>query len=688
HGIQDHGGAATVFPQSIGMASTWDPALIHQEADAISTEARGIHNDYVNSHNGNSGEHHGLSFYSPNINITRDPRWGRAQETYGEDPFLISQMAVAFIHGLQGDDPHYYKTIACAKHYAVHDGPESDRRFFNAKPPERDLYETYLPAFEAAVKEGHVGSAMGAYSSLYGIPDCANEFLLTDLLRKQWGFDGFVTSDGGAIWDIWGEHEYMKTPEEITAAAVKAGCDLCSGVVPRNPAAVVGNPANWSKDNPRRTRGGACFYVLPSALKEGLISEKDIDLAVTRELTANFRLGMYDPPSMVPWSNLSTADVDTPEHRALALKVSDESIVLLKNDGLLPLDPDKIKRIAVIGPNADIEDVLDGSYHGKSSKYTTILAGIKQAVGKEVNVEYQAGCPVVVKTDGSDAPNSSMADQAVAAAKSADVVIYVGGINPSLENEEQHNAPREYDGFYRGDRTTIELPAVQENLIKALAATGKPMIFINCSGSAMAMPWEAEHLSAIMQAWYSGQDGGQAVADVLFGNVNPSGKLPITFYRSTHDLPSIENYSMKNRTYRYFTGKPLFAFGHGLSYTHFEYADANMKGSSFTSKDSIQLSFTIKNAGKRDGDEIAQVYYRHLDSALPQAQLALCGFTRTTLAAGKSTMITLDVPAERFRYWNPDKKQYVVEPGHYELLIGAASDDIRLKVPVRIAAPE
>ncbi len=675
HGVGD-AGVATVFPQAIGMAATWDVPLIQQEADVISIEARAKHNDYVAKHDGNTGEHFGLNFYSPNINIVRDPRWGRAQETYGEDPFLTAQLGVAFIRGLQGDDPKYVKALACAKHYAVHSGPEALRHEFDARPSERELYETYLPAFEAAVRDGQVGSVMGAYSSLDGVPCCANKFLLTDLLREQWGFDGVVFSDGGAIGDIWAAHKFVATPEAAAAAAVKAGCDVSSGGMAR--------PGKSGRITNNGLKGGSAFSVLPAAVAQGLISEAEIDIAVTRELTARFRLGLFDPPAMVPWSNIRIEQNDTPEHRALALKVAEESIVLLKNDGLLPLNRSKLKRIAVIGPNADSTNALYGNYNGVASHPVTILEGIRQIAGTAVDVTYARGCPLALKKDASNQPALQMTAQAIALAKAADVILFVGGLDATLEKEEGNSRQDVYDGFSRGDRTRIELPAPPEELLKALAATGKPVVFVNCSGSAIAMPWEAKHLPAIVQAWYPGEQGGRAVAEVLFGNVNPAGRLPVTFYRATTDLPPFEDYSMSNRTYRYFSGKPLFAFGHGLSFTQFHYSDARLNAASFHPTDVLKLSFKLRNTGHRDGDEVAQVYFRHVKSAVPQARLALCGFTRIHLAKGQSAAVTINVPARDFRFWDPAQKQYVVETGDYELLIGGASDEVRLRVPVKI----
>jgi beta-glucosidase len=656
HGV-GRAGTATVFPQAIGMAATWDVPLIHQEADAIATEARAKHNDYVLKHNGDSAQYYGLTFWTPNINIFRDPRWGRGQETYGEDPFLTSRIGVAFIKGLQGDDPNYLKAMAGAKHFAVHSGPESERHTFDATPPERDFYETYLPQFEAAVREGHVGGVMGAYNSVYGKPACANPLLLMEILREQWDFDGYITSDCGAINDIFVNHKFASTPEAAAADAVKAGDDLCCG---------------------------ADFDSLAGAVKTNLISEKEIDTAVGRLLTARFRLGMFDPPVKVPFAQISLSQNDTPEHEALALHVARESIVLLKNNGALPLDRDKIKSIAVIGANADSVPVLLGNYNGTPSHPVTILQGIKDACGTNIQVTYEPGCPLALQKGG-EIVSAENRTRAIRAALSSEVVIYIGGISPQLEGEEMKV---NYDGFSGGDRTQIELPAVQDDLLQALQLTGKPIVFVNCSGSAMAMPWEAENLPAILQAWYPGEQGGRAVADILFGDENPAGRLPVTFYRATSDLPAFDDYSMSNRTYRYFNGTPLFAFGHGLSYTKFEYSNAQLSTANSDVNGTVKISFTVKNSGARDGDEVAQIYFRHVNSALPQPKEALCAFTRIHLAAGQSAHLTLAVPSERFRYWDTAKKQYAIETGDYELLLAAASDDIRARVPLKAVAAQ
>ncbi|MGO9476373.1 MAG: glycoside hydrolase family 3 C-terminal domain-containing protein [Limisphaerales bacterium] len=658
HGVANNG-IATVFPEPVGMASTWNLELLHQEGNVIGIEGRAKFNNYTTKHNGDSKWWYGLTFWTPNINIFRDPRWGRGQETYGEDPYLTGTIGVEFIKGIQGDDPNYMLAMACAKHYAVHSGPEAERHSFDATPSERDLFETYLPQFERVVREGKVAGVMGAYNAVNGVPCCASTFLLDDLLRKQWGFEGYVVSDCDAIHDIWGrqQHHFVNTPEEAAAVAVKAGCNLCCG---------------------------GDYNALVRAVQKGLITEKEIDQALYYTLWTRFRLGLFDPAGKVPYSKITINDNDTPEHRQVALEVARQSLVLLKNDGILPLNRARIKRIAVIGPNGNSKSMLYGNYHGSASHPISILNGIKQLAGTNIEVTFAQGCPITTQTDRGIAawsrqdnettrPLPELNAEALSHATNADLIIYVGGITPAQEGE-------------MFDRDSIELPEVQEKLVQALQATGKPLIMINCSGSAIALPWEDEHLPAILQAWYPGEEGGRAVGEVLFGDVNPSGHLPLTFYRATADLPSFTDYSMSNRTYRYFNGTPLFAFGHGLSYTKFDFKSGKLESKKIPVAGTAKVTFTLKNTGKRDGDEVAQVYFRHVNSAVPQPKLALCGFTRVHLKHGESSQVTVEVPAQRLRYWDTLKKQYVVEPGDYEFLIGAASDDIRLRLPMTITA--
>jgi beta-glucosidase len=658
HGVANNG-IATVFPEPIGMASTWNPELLHQEGKVIGLEGRAKFNDYITRHNGDAKWWTGLTFWTPNINIFRDPRWGRGQETYGEDPYLTSEIGIEFVKGIQGDDPNYMLAMACAKHYAVHSGPEPDRHRFNAQASERDIFETYLPQFERVVREGKVAGVMGAYNAVNGVPCCASSFLLDDLLRKQWGFDGYVVSDCGAIGDIWGrgQHHYVATPEEAAAVAVKAGCDLCCG---------------------------GDYNALVRAAQQGLITEKELDVALYHTLWTRFRLGLFDPPEKCPYTKITIKESDTPGHRLVALEVARQSLVLLKNDGILPIDRSKLRRIAVIGPNGNSTSMLYGNYHGSASRPISILTGIKQLAGTNIEVTFAQGCPITTKTDRGIAawsrqdndttrPLPELNTEAFRNATNADLIIYVGGLTPAQEGE-------------MFDRDSIELPEVQEKLVQELHATGKPVVMVNCSGSAIALPWENEHLPAILQAWYPGEEGGRAVGEVLFGDVNPSGHLPVTFYRATADLSSFTEYSMTNRTYRYFTGTPLFAFGHGLSYTKFDFKSGKLASNIIPADGTAKVKFMVKNSGNRDGDEVAQVYFRHVNSVVPQPKLALCGFTRVQLKHGETRQVTVEVPAQRLRYWDTQKKQYVVEPGDYEFLIGAASDDIQLRLPMTITA--
>jgi beta-glucosidase len=656
HGVANNG-VATVFPEPVGMASTWNPELMRKEGTVVGIEGRAKHNDYANQNNGDSKWWTGLTFWTPNVNIFRDPRWGRGQETYGEDPYLTGAMSTEFVKGMQGDDPTYILSMACAKHYAVHSGPERDRNSFNAQPTERELYEIYLPQFEAVVRNGKVAGVMGAYNSLYGVPCCASTFLLEDLLRKQWGFEGYIVSDCDAIRDFYSPraHNYVKTPEEAAAAAVKAGCNLCCG---------------------------GDYNALVRSVQQELVSEKEINEALYYTLWTRFKLGMFDPQDKMPYAKYTIKDNDTPEHSQVALEVARQSIVLLKNDGILPLNRSKYKLIAVIGPNGNCKSMLEGNYHGSASHPISILDGIKQLAGSDIEVTFALGSPNTTargqapwsqQDNTTNRPLDELKAEALEQAAKADLIIYAGGLTPAQEGE-------------NFDRTSIELPECQQTLIKALYETSKPMVMVNCSGSAMALLWESENLPAILQAWYPGQNGGQAVAEVLFGEINPSGHLPLTFYKATSDLPDFSDYSMANRTYRYFSGTPLYAFGHGLCYTNFDYKSGKLKSKKIDSKNTIKVTFTVKNSGKRDGDDVAQVYFRHVDSSVPQPKLALCGFTRLSLKHSKSQKVTIEIPAERLRYWDTEKKQYLVEPGKYEILVGAASDDIRLKLPLTITS--
>ena len=651
HGVANNH-FATVFPEPIGAAASWNPELFHREGTIIGIEGRAKFNDYANSHNGDSKWWAGLTYWTPNVNIFRDPRWGRGQETYGEDPYLTAEIGIEFVKGIQGDNPDYMLAMACAKHYAVHSGPEPDRHRFNAVISERDLYDTYLPQFERLVREGKVAGVMSAYNAINGVPASASPFLLTELLRQRWGFEGYVVSDCDAIRDIYGEkqHHYVKTAEEAAAIAVKAGCNLCCG---------------------------GDYNALVRAVQQGLISEKEIDEALYHTLWTRFRLGLFDPAEKVPFSKYSLKDNDLPAHGQVALELARQSIVLLKNNGVLPLDRTKLKQIAVIGPNADSKSMLEGNYHGTASQPISILDGIKRSVGVEIKVAYAMGCPITTKPgtapwSGQDnttkRPVAELKAEALDVAAQADVIVYVGGITPAQEGE----------SF---DRDSIELPEEQADLIKALHATGKPVILVNCSGSAMALTWEDEHLPALVQAWYPGQSGGRAVAEVLFGDINPSGHLPVTFYRATTDLPSFSDYSMKNRTYRYFNGQPLYAFGHGLSYTKFDYANLRVAAAG---EGALTVTIDITNSGLRDGDDVVQLYATPPAASQPQENRALCGFRRVHLQAGEKQTISITVPVVALRRWNVEKKDYAIPSGEWTLAAGASSADLRQTASVKL----
>ncbi len=751
HGVA-RAGLATVFPQAIGLASTFDAPLLHNIAAIISTEARAKYNDAI-AH-GNHGRYYGLTFWSPNINIFRDPRWGRGQETYGEDPYLTGRLAIAFITGLQGDDPHYFKVIATAKHYAVHSGPEPSRHEFNVDPSRTDLEQTYLPAFRAAVVEGKADSVMCAYNSVDGIPACANADLLTKQLRQDWGFQGYIVSDCGAIGDISGGHHYKKTLAEASAVAVLAGTDLSCGTE---------------------------YRTLPEAVQQGLIKESDIDRALIRLFTARFRLGMFDPPERVPFSSIGLDQLDSPAHRQAALDAARESLVLLKNNGVLPFGPN-VHNIAVIGPGANDPDAMLGNYNGFPSHIVTPLEGIEAQFGDAVHfaqgsmytTQSSALVPPSVLTDpeghtglyaeyfttadlsgpaavhrtepqvyflrdmhdpalvqalpaeafsarwtgnlkvarsgayqlgflrlrcgdckGTDAarlyvgdnlvaedkvptrwnprptqgtisleagrtypvrleysqhggaggieliwtpPADALLDEAAEVTRASDAAVVFVGLNSDLEGEEMHN---NIPGFLGGDRTSISLPEPQQKLLTALEATGKPLVVVLMSGSAVELNDAQQHASAILAAWYGGQSGGVAVARALAGLDNPAGRLPVTFYHSLNQLPPFDDYSMKGRTYRYLSSDPLYPFGYGLSYSMFSYSVLKIRR---TSRGSIEASAMVTNHSGRAGDEVAQLYVSGPQG--PDAPYReLKGFERLHLAPGETRTVTFMIQA-------------------------------------------
>ena len=644
HGVA-RSGLATSFPQAIGLAATWDDSLIFRMATVISDEARAKHHEYARQ--ASRARYQGLTFWSPNINLFRDPRWGRGQETYGEDPFLTGRLAVQFIRGMQGDDPRYLKTVATVKHFAVHSGPEPERHTFDAVVSERDLRESYLPHFAAGIREGHAYSLMCAYNRVDGSPACGSDLLLKDILRGEWGFSGYIVSDCGAINDISERHKVAPTAAAAAALAVKAGTDLECGRVYAN---------------------------LVDAVNQGLITEQAIDSAVKRLFLARFRLGMFDAPERVRWAQIPISVLDQPAHRALARQVARESIVLLKNAGsLLPLHK-ALGTIAVIGPNADDWRMLLGNYEGQPADPITPLRGIREAVSGNTRVLYARGSDLT-------APAESLEAEAVRVAEQAEVVVLCLGLTARLEGEEM---PVEVEGFRGGDRTRIDLPAAQERLLERIVAVGKPTVLVLMSGSAVAVNWAQEHVPAIVEAWYGGQAAGSALADVLFGDYSPGGRLPVTFYKSVDDLPRFDDYRMAGRTYRFFKGTPLYPFGYGLSYTTFTYNNLRTNTAKLRAGDTVVVRVDVTNTGQRAGDEVAQLYVRHLGSRVERPNEDLRGFRRVSLNAGETRTVEFSLPASSLAYWSSDAHRWVVEEEPVELAVGASSADIRVRRRIQV----
>jgi len=780
HGVA-RAGNATSFPQAIGMGATWNPQLIKEVADAISTEARAKYN--YNTAKGNRKRYYGLTMWTPNINIFRDPRWGRGQETYGEDPYLTSRIGVAFVKGLQGNDPNYFKVIATPKHFAVHSGPEPARHYFDAYANKRDLWETYLPAFEACIVEGGAFSIMAAYNRYMGEACTASPLLLNDILRKKWGFKGYVVSDCGGVNDIYKDHKIVETAEEAATLAVKTGCDLNCGFV---------------------------YKKLANSVEQGLISEKEIDVAVKRLFLARIKLGMFDPKGMDPYSDISIDVNECEEHQDLALKAARESIVLLKNDNnILPLSKN-LKSISVVGPNANNWLMHLGNYFGIPSKKSSILEGIQSIVSEDTEVNFFKGCnmadessvydiitkdywdnegmevevfngkklegePVVrlkesqidfnwesslpfpqlneryyslrikgtlapkisgeysiasdIKGGGIrlfvngkllidnwknkktklfsnklelkagekyeikveyrrnhiwhsgiqlvwSTPESTSVEKLIDKVSQSDAIVFVGGISADLEGEDMKV---EIDGFEGGDRTHLRLPKVQLDLLKELKKTGKPVVFVMANGSALAINWADKHVDAIVETWYPGQAGGQAIAEVLFGDYNPGGRLPVTFYKSVKDLPPFENYNMAGRTYRYFEGTPLYAFGHGLSYSEFTYSKPVFSKRNIRKNDSLEVKVKVRNTGNVDGDEVVQLYVADKESSVPKAIKSLRRFKRIHLQAGEEKELSFTLNPADFSLFDKDGNSFV-EAGEFKIAIGGSSETNNSKI--------
>lgn len=636
HGVA-RAGVATVFPQAIGLAATFNPELMHRVAVAISDEARAKHHEYVRR--GVRDIYTGLTFWSPNINIFRDPRWGRGQETYGEDPYLTGRLGVAFVRGLQGDDPKYLKLVATPKHYAVHSGPELDRHHFDARVGPKDLRETYLPAFAACVREAGAVSVMGAYNRTNGEPCCGSATLLERILREEWGFAGYVVSDCGAICDFHQHHKITPGAPESAAMAVRNGCDL---------------------------NCGQTYNSLLIAADQGLIDEATIDRALERLFTARFRLGEFDPPERVPYASIPYEVNDCAEHRALALETARQSIVLLKNDGdVLPLRRD-LRSIAVIGPNADSLDVLLGNYYGTPSGYVTPLEGIRARVAAAGTRVYHARGGSVTSVSPTEIA------EAVSAASRVEVAILCLGLSPKLEGEEGDAANSDAGG----DRLHIDLPASQQQLLEAVHATSTPVVLVLTGGSAVAIRWADAHVPAILYVWYPGEEGGTAVADVLFGDYNPAGRLPVTFVKSIDDLPPFDDYAMPGRTYRYATREPLYPFGYGLSYTTFRYSNLRVSSERVTAGETLTVRVDVENTGPRDGDEVVQLYLRDEQASVPVPIRALEGVRRIALAAGRRETVEFAITPRQMALIDNDGRCRL-EPGTFAVSVGGGQPGTR-----------
>ena len=620
HGVARNG-KATVFPMPVSMAASFDEPLVNKVFTAVSDEARVKNRQALES--GRVGWYQGVTFWTPNINIFRDPRWGRGMETYGEDPYLTGTLGMAVVRGLQGPSTaEVLKAHACAKHFAVHSGPEWNRHSYNAEVSERDLRETYLPAFKDLVTKADVQEVMIAYNRFRGEPCGASNYLVNTILRGEWGYKGIVLSDCWAIADFYveGRHGFSPDGASAAAAAVHNGTDL---------------------------NCGDTYRFIPEAVRQGLLDEKDVDRSLERLLAARIRLGELDG-NVEPWASLPDEIVEGEEHRALSLKMAEESIVLLQNkDDILPLDPKA--RIALVGPNANDREMLWGNYNPVPEHSVTLLDALKERVE---NLVYYKGCELV----GDDISAERLDEY--------DVVVFAGGISPKLEGEEM-DVP--LPGFKGGDRESIELPEVQRHLLQALHYAGKKVVLVNFSGSAMGLEPETQSCNAILQAWYPGQEGGTAIANVLFGDVAPSGKLPVTFYKNVEQLPDFEDYAMKGRTYRFFEGEPLFPFGFGLSYTTFAYGKAQVKGD--------QLVLEVSNIGPVDADEVVQLYVRRpADTEGPRKTLR--AYKRVHVPSGQSVEVSLPLTEETFLWWDEARQRMVPQKGEWELLYGGNSRDL------------
>ena len=634
HGVA-RAGVATSFPQAIGMGATFDPELLKEVADVIAEEGRAKYNTYA-AHN-DRDIYKGLTFWSPNVNIFRDPRWGRGHETYGEDPYLTSRLGVAYVEGLQGSE-ETMKAAACAKHYAVHSGPEAIRHEFNAEASQKDMEETYLPAFEALVKEAEVESVMGAYNRTNGEPCCGSKTLIQDNLRGKWGFKGHFVSDCWAIKDFHEHHMVTSTAKESAAMALDAGCDL--------------------------NCGNTYLHIL-NACQQGLVTEEQITESAVRLFTTRFMLGLFDGSK---FDSIGYDRVECKEHLELAHKTSLESIVLLKNDGILPLKKDELKTIGVIGPNANSREALIGNYHGTSSEYITILEGIQRYVGEDVRVYYSDGCALSGAKTETLAWENDRLSEAQIVAENSDVVILCVGLDETLEGEEGDTG----NSYASGDKLDLLLPESQRKLMEAVATTGKPVVLCLMAGSDIDMSYAEKHFKGILQLWYVGARGGKAAAEILFGEVSPSGKLPITFYESLEELPEFTDYSMEGRTYRYMKGKAQYPFGFGLTYSEVKVTEASVVQEG---KGAV-VRVVVQNSGIVATDEVVQVYVKSTDSKYAVLNPQLSGFKRVHLMPGEAVQVELPVDERAFTVVDDSGKRFV-DGSHFDLYAGLSQPDER-----------
>ncbi|WP_251206842.1 glycoside hydrolase family 3 C-terminal domain-containing protein [Acetatifactor aquisgranensis] len=649
HGVA-RAGVATVFPQAIGMAAAFDAALMEEVGQAIAQEGRAKYNAYKAE--GDRDIYKGLTFWSPNVNIFRDPRWGRGHETYGEDPYLTGELGKAFVEGLQGDGEHL-QAAACAKHFAVHSGPEGERHRFDARVSQKDLWETYLPAFEKLVKEAGVEAVMGAYNRTNGEPCCGSKTLIEDILREKWGFQGHYVSDCWAIKDFHTQHMVTDTAEESAAMALKAGCDVNCGVT---------------------------YLHLLKACQDGLVTEEEIGQAAERLFTTRFLLGLFDETA---YDGIGYDRIECKEHLELAERVAAEGMVLLKNNGLLPLKKEGLKTIGVIGPNADSRKALIGNYHGTSSRYITVLEGIQDAL-PDARVYYSEGCHLFQDKVEGLGHRQDRISEALSVVKNSDVVILCVGLDETLEGEEGDTG----NSYASGDKADLQLPQSQRELIEAVLQAGKPAVVLNMTGSAMDLRYVQEHADAVLQVWYPGARGGRAVAKALFGEISPSGKLPVTFYNSTEELPAFEDYSMKGRTYRYFQGRPLYPFGYGLTYGDVKVESAECGGQKWTAGTTSSLEWDVtqdmtvkvrmKNQGHMATGEVVQAYVEALESDYAAPNGKLCAFGRVFLNGEETGETELIIGNDAFTVVNEEGER-IVDGGKFRVSIGLGQPDERTR---------